>query len=79
MKKIIAPFVRIIFIIIFIIVVALFIVEQLIQLTLTIAIPLIWILTGKGVNDIWNISFVKWLVKNKITPFLEKIGIGEML
>ena len=76
MKKIIAPFVRIIFIIVYIIVVALFIVEQ---LTFILAIPLIWVLTGKGANDILDISFIQWLVENKITPFLEKIGVGKML
>lgn len=76
MKKIIAPFVRIIFIIVVIIVVALFVVER---LTFTIAIPLIWVLTGKGVNDINDISFIEWLAKNKIAPFFEKIGVDKML
>lgn len=76
MKKILSPFVRIIFIIVFIIVVALFIVEQ---LTFTMAIPLIWVLTGKGVNDIHDVSFVEWLAKNKLAPFLEKIGVDKML
>lgn len=76
MKKIISIFVRIIFIIVFIIVGTLFIVEQ---LTFTMAIPLIWVLTGKGVNDIRDISFVEWFVENKITPFLEKIGADKML
>lgn len=76
MKKIISIFVRIIFIIVFIIVGTLFFVEL---LTLILAMPLIWILTGKGVNDIWDISFIKWFVENKITPFLEKIGVGKML
>lgn len=76
MKKIIAPFVRIIFIIIFIIVGTLFFVEL---LTLILAMPLIWILTGKGVYDILDISFIKWLAENKIAPFLEKIGVGKML
>lgn len=76
MKKILSPFVRIIFIIVFIIVGTLFFVEL---LTLILAMPLIWILTGKGVNDIWDISFIKWLAENKIAPFLEKIGVGKML
>ena len=77
MKKIISIFVRIIFIIVFIIVGALFIVEQII--TFTIAIPLIWVLTGKGVNDINDISFIEWFAKNKIDPFFEKIGVDKML
>lgn len=71
MKKIIAPFIRIIFIIVKIIVAALFMVER---LTFTMAIPLIWILTGKGVDEICDMSFIKWLEKNKIAPFFEKIG-----
>ena len=49
------------------------------QLTFTLAIPLIWVLTGKGVNDINDISFIKWLVENKITPFLEKIGVDKVI
>ena len=76
MKKIIAPFVRIIFIIVFIIVVALFMVEQ---LTFTMAKPLIWVLTGKGVNDIRDKSFVEWFAKNKIATFLEKIGVDKVI
>ena len=76
MKKIIAPFVRIIFIIVKIIVAALFMVER---FTFILAIPLIWVLTGKGADDILDISFIKWLIENKIAPFFEKIGIDEML
>ena len=76
MKNIIAPFVRIIFIIVKIIVAALFMVER---LTFILAMPLIWVLTGKGTNDILDISFIKWLVENKITPFLEKIGVDKMI
>ena len=76
MKKIIAPFVRIIFIIVKIIVAALFMVER---LTFILAMPLIWILIGKGANDILDISFIKWLVENKITPFLEKIGVDKVI
>lgn len=71
MKKLIAPFIRIIFLIVYIIGVALFIVEQ---ITFTIAIPLIWILSGKGVDEICDMSFIEWLEKNKIAPFFEKIG-----
>lgn len=76
MKKLIAPFVRIIFIIVYIIVVALFIVEQ---FTFIIATPLIWVLTGKGGNDINDISFIEWFATNKIDPFFEKIGVDKML
>ena len=76
MKKIIAPFVRIIFIIVKIIVAALFMVER---LTFILAMPLIWVLIGKGANDILDISFIKWLVENKITPFLEKIGVDKVI
>ena len=76
MKKIIAPFVRIIFIIVKIIVAALFMVER---LTFILAMPLIWVLIGKGANDILDISFIEWLVENKITPFLEKIGVDKVI
>ena len=76
MKKIIAPFVRIIFIIVKIIIAALFMVER---LTFILAMPLIWVLTGKGANVINDISFIEWLAKNKIAPFFEKIGVDKML
>ena len=76
MKKIIAPFVRIIFIIVKIIVAALFMVER---LTFILAMPLIWVSIGKGANDILDISFIEWLVENKITPFLEKIGVDKVI
>ena len=76
MKKIIAPFIRIIFIIVKIIVATLFMVER---LTFILAMPLIWVLTGKGANDILDISFIKWLIENKITPFLEKIGVDKVI
>ena len=49
------------------------------RLTFILAIPLIWVLTGKGANDILDISFIKWLVENKITPFLEKIGVDKVI
>lgn len=49
------------------------------QLTFTLAIPLIWVLTGKGVNDINDISFIEWLAKNKIASFFEKIGVDKVI
>ena len=76
MKKVIFPFVRIIFLITSVILFVLFIAEQ---ITLIIAIPLIWILTGKGVKDIYDISFITWLANNKIFPFFEKIGIDKII
>lgn len=76
MKKLIAPFIRIIFLITIVIGFVLFIVEQLI---LYISIPLIWILTGKGKDEISEISFIEWFVNNKVIPFFEKIGIYNVL
>ena len=76
MKKIIAPFIRIIFLITIVIGFLLFIAEQLI---LGISIPLIWILTGKGIDEISEISFIEWFVNNKVIPFFEKIGIYNVI
>lgn len=76
MKKVIFPFIRLMFLITIIIVVILFIAEQLIIATL---IPLIWISTGQGVDDVCGISFIKWLAKNKIFPLFEKIGIDKII
>ena len=70
MKKFLLPVIRFLFLIITIIGVVLFIVEQLI---LSAIIPIIWISTGQTVDDVCGISFIKWLAKNKIFPLFEKI------
>lgn len=70
MKKFILPVIRVIFLIIIIIGVMLFIVEQLI---LAAIMPIIWISTGQTVDDVCGISFIKWLAKNKVFPLFEKI------
>ena len=54
----------------------LFIAEQLI---LGISLPLIWILTGKGIDEISDISFIIWLANNKVFPIFEKLGIDKIL
>ena len=76
MKKVISPFVRIIFLITAVIGLMLFIAEQLI---LGISLPLIWILTGKGIDEISDISFIIWLSNNKVFPIFEKLGIDKIL
>ena len=76
MKKVISPFVRIIFLITAVIGLMLFIAEQLI---LGISLPLIWILTGKGIDEISDISFIIWLANNKVFPIFEKLGIDKIL
>ena len=76
MKKFLLPVIRFLFLIITIIGVMLFIVEQ---ITLTMAVPLIWILTGKGMKDVYDISFITWLANNKVFPFFEKIGIDKII
>lgn len=70
MKKFLLPIIRFLFLIIIIIGVMLFIVEQLI---LSAIMPIIWISTGQTVDDVCGISFIKWLAKKKVFPLFEKI------
>lgn len=76
MKKVIFPFVRIIFLITVIIGFVLFIAEQLI---LCISILLIWILSGKSMDEIFEMSLIVWFANNKVIPFFEKIGIDKII
>ena len=69
MKKLLSPFMRVMFLVIVVIGFALLIVEQLI---LYILIPFAWILFGKRANEIYKISFIIWLANNKVLPFFEK-------
>lgn len=70
MKKFLLPVIRFLFLIIIIIGVMLFIIEQLI---LSAIMPIIWISTGQTVDDVCGISFIKWLAKNKVFPLFGKI------
>lgn len=72
MKKLLSPFMRLMFLVIVVIGFALLIVEQII---LYILIPFAWILFGKRPNELCKISFIIWLANNKVLPFFEKVGV----
>ena len=69
MKKLLSPFMRVMFLVIVVIGFALLIVEQII---LYILIPFAWILFGNRSNELYKISFIRWCANNKVLPFFEK-------
>ena len=69
MKKLLSPFMRVMFLVIVVIGFALLIVEQII---LYILLPFAWILFGNRSNELCKMSFIIWFTSHKVWPFFEK-------